>query len=113
MVTGVGVGVNVPSGWTTGVTVFSLDTDRHYSLGNVFGVEYDSLSAASLSTTPSAGNVLAFTNSGPGLYPFNTYIVPASVATTLSGVTLDAVVVLFDGSGSIVDVSNADRVVVQ
>ncbi len=104
---------NVPGGWTAGVTMFSLDTDRHLSLGNIFGLELDGLSVASFTTPPTAGGVLAFTNPGAGVYPYTTFSFPVSVATSVSGMTLDAVVVLFDATGTVVDVSNVDRVTVQ
>ena len=68
---------------------------------------------ASFTTTPTDGGVLAFTNPGAGSYPYTTFSFPVSVATSVSGTTLDAVVILFDATGTVVDVSNVDRVTVQ
>jgi hypothetical protein len=104
---------NVPSGWSAGVTMFSLDTDRYLSLGDIFGVEFDSLSLLSFTSIPVAGGVFAFTDAGPGLYPYTPFNFPVSAATSASGLTLDAIVILFDVDGNVVDVSNADRVAVQ
>jgi len=106
---------NVPAtGWTTGYTLMSVDDSRHMGLGNVFGVEADALTVAILGSTPSAGNVFAFTNSGnPGDFPNASYSFPAGIAAALSGTTFDATVVLVDASGSIVDVSSIDRQTIQ
>jgi hypothetical protein len=104
---------SIPAGWTTGYTIFSLDTARHMSLGNVFGLEFDSLSLAAISMAPAPGSVFSFTDAGAGVYPYVTYSFPAAAATAISGLTIDAVVVLRDGSGALVDVSNTDRVTIQ
>jgi hypothetical protein len=104
---------NLPAGWASGVTIFSANTARHLSLGDTFGLEFDSLSLAAISASPSPGKVFAFTEAGLGLYPYTKFSFPASVAMSASGLSLDAVVVLFDATGSIVDVSNVDRVTVQ
>ena len=101
-------------GWVGGLTLMSLSTDRHVSLGNVFGVEADGLTEAVISLPAMEGNVFAFTNTAnPALYPNAPYVFPAPVAAVLQGRTLDAVAVFYDASGSIVDVSNVDRVTVQ
>ena len=56
---------------------------------------------------------MAFTNSAaPSLYPGAPYCFPAVVAQAVSGLTLDAVALVTDSSGAIVDVSNVDRVTV-
>jgi len=105
---------NVPGGWTAGFTMMSFDTDRHLSLGNVFGMEFDNLSNNIISIGPKPGGVFAFTNSAnPAHYPNATFVFPPNVANAVSGMTIDGVVVLFDGGGNLVDVSNVARVTVQ
>ena len=53
-----------------------------------------------------------FTAGQPG-YPSQPYAFPAPIATLLSGVTLDAVAVLFGAGGAVAAVSNVDRVQIQ
>jgi len=91
----------------------SFDTDRHLSLGNVFGLEFDNLSNSIISRGPKPGNVFAFTSSAnPAHYPNATFTFPPNVAAFVAGMQIDAVAVLFDAGGNIVDVSNVDRVTV-
>ena len=105
---------NVPGGWTNGFTLMSFDTGRHASLGNTFGMEFDGLSNQIISRAPKPGGVFAFTNSAnPADYPNATFVFPPHVANVVSGMTIDGVVVLFDGGGNVVDVSNVSRVEVQ
>ncbi|MEM7200956.1 MAG: hypothetical protein AAF628_11855 [Planctomycetota bacterium] len=105
---------NVPaSGWTTGYTFFSADTARRAALGNVFGLEWDVLASSIAGSAPSAGGLFAFTNGGPSAYPQADFQIPGGLAAALSGTTLDAIVVLFDASGSPVAASNVDRETVQ
>lgn len=104
----------LPAGWKLGFTIFSLETSRPVSTGNLFGLEFDSLSSSLVRITPAAGNPFAFTDSGgASAYPQAKYQFDAGLASTLSGVTLDAVAVLTDGQGDIVDVSNVERITVQ
>ena len=92
----------------------SIDDSRHLGLGNVFGLEADALTTAVLAVTPAAGNVFAFTSSGnPSDYPYASFSFPAAVAAAVSGMTFDAVVMLVDNQGAIVDVSNVDRETIQ
>jgi hypothetical protein len=105
---------NLPGGWSTGITMFSRATSRYLSLGNVFGVEIDPLATSIIHRTPATGNIFAFTSGGnPSQYPNATFSFPPAIAALAAGQTLDAVIVLFDGAGKIVDVSNAARVTVQ
>jgi len=105
---------NVPAGWTAGFTLMSFNTGRNLSLGNVFGLEFDNLTNSIISRGPKPGNVFAFTSSvNPAHYPNATFTFPTNVANFVSGMTIDGVVVLFDGGGNIVDVSNVARVDVQ
>jgi serine protease AprX len=102
------------SGWVGGFTLLSLDTRRHASLGNVFGIEADAVTQAVLSVPVGAGNVFAFSaTSEQALYPNAPFRFPAEVAAALQGRTLDAVVVFYAANGDIVDVSNVARVTVQ
>ena len=103
---------NVPAGgWSTGITMFSLNASRHLSLGNTFGLERDSLSLTSVRRTPTDGDVFAFTTSAnPASYPNATFSFGPPITTFIQGKTLDAIVVLFDASGNVVDVSNVARV---
>jgi hypothetical protein len=105
---------NVPAtGWTSGRTFFSLDTSRHPSLGNLFGLELDILALSIFTLPPTPGGVFSFTNAGAGVYPSVAFDFPAGLAAAVQGLTFDAVVVLQDSQGATVDVSNVDRVTVQ
>ena len=105
---------NLPGGWVRGFTVMSFNTSRNVSLGDGFGLGFDALSNSIILQAPSAGNVFAFTNSAnPADYPNATWSFPSGVANQLQGFTIDAVVVLLNADGDIVDVSNVDRVTIQ
>ncbi|MEM7201917.1 MAG: S8 family serine peptidase [Planctomycetota bacterium] len=105
---------NVPSGWTTGRTFFSLDGSRIASTGNWFGLEFDLLAYLSFLFPAQAGSVFSFTNTGSASqFPLAPFAFSASAASGLSGRSMDAVVVLYDASGDVVAVSNVDRVQVQ
>ena len=106
---------NVPAGgWTAGMTLMSLDTARHAALGNLFGLEWDSLTMAIMPMAPSAGNVFSFSNSAnPSDYPNAAFSFPAPIAAVLMGQEIDGVAFVYDASGNIVDVSNVDRELIQ
>ncbi|MBI5849633.1 MAG: hypothetical protein HZB39_01120 [Planctomycetes bacterium] len=101
---------NLPAGWVEGFTVFSVDTTLPLGNGSFFGAELDPLGAACLAQP--VGSVFHFTPSTPG-YPSGTYAFPAVIAQAVQGITFDAVAVVYDASGNILGVSNADRVAVQ
>ncbi|MBK8974712.1 MAG: hypothetical protein IPM29_02190 [Planctomycetes bacterium] len=102
---------NLPgSGWTRGFTLFSASTGRIAGNGNLFGLELDGLTEATLSQP--IDTVFQFSPTSPG-YPAAPYSFPAPIAVALSGVTLDAVVYVVDAVGNPVAVSNVDRVTVQ
>ena len=106
------VASNVPGGWTTGQTFLSFNTSRHLGLGHFLGIIPDAATIATLNTTPGPGKLLSFTNTATN-FPNGTFSWPASVANTLSGVSVDAFVILYDGSGNVVGVSNVDRETIQ
>ena len=99
---------NGPGGWTEGFTLFSLDVSRPLGTGDVFGLEFDGLAASILSQPVGAGNVFHFNNTG-GVYPNAIYVFHPAIANAVSGVTLDAVAFVLNGSGTILSVSNVDR----
>ncbi len=101
------------SGWSTGFTLMSVDTSRHAAMGNVLGLEADALTASIVGFAPSAGNVFAFTNAGPSVYPYTTFTFPAAIAQIASGLVIDATAVLIDNQNNVVEVSNVDRQQVQ
>lgn len=106
---------NVPAGgWVGGMTLMSLDTSRHAALGDLFGLESDVLALSILPLAPSAGNVFSFTNSANAAdYPNASFSFPAPIATVLMGRKIDGVAFVYDASGSIVEVSNVDRQIIQ
>ena len=103
---------NLPAGWTEGYTFLSFDTSRHAGLGHFFGLIPDAATVASVGVGAGPGKLLHFTNSA-GVYPSATFSWPAAVANLLSGVTVDGFVILYDGSGDVVSVSNVDRETIQ
>jgi hypothetical protein len=102
---------NMPGGVAGGFTFMSFSTASNVGQGNLFGLEIDGLTFLSLAPA-SAGNVFSFTNS-PGVYPNATHTFPAGVAFAASGMTVDAVVAVYDGSGNIIALSNVDRATIQ
>ena len=102
---------NLPGGWTEGYTFLSFSTPRPVGMGHFLGIIPDAATLASLNTNAGPGKLLHFTNSAG--YPNATFSWPASVANTLSGVTVDGFVMLVDGSGNVVSVSNVDRETIQ
>lgn len=99
-------------GWTEGFTLLSFSTARGRGLGAMFGVEPDSLSWLVLGQPAVAGDVFHFPNA-PGAWPFAAYQFPdPGLVAALSGLTIDAVVVLLDGS-EIAAVSDVARVTLQ
>jgi hypothetical protein len=103
----------VPSGWTEGYTFFSLATSGPKGFGNLFGVERDFLVDAILVEPAIPGGILHFTNNGVGSYPYATFSFPPGLILQLSGLTIDAMVMLMTPSGVVVEQSNVDRVTLQ
>lgn len=103
----------VPGGWAEGYTFFSLATQGPKGFGNLLGVERDFLVDASLNEQAAPGNPLHFVNVGPGSYPFTQFSFPSPLAQVFAGLTVDAVVMLLDANGSVVEVSNVARVTIQ
>lgn len=99
-----------PSGWTAGYTLFSWDVSRRFGFGSFFGMEADALTSGIVQLPSGPGHVFHFTNT-PGGYPFNAYAFDPALALALSGLSLDALVILFN-DGQIADISNVDRVTV-
>ena len=95
------------------VVMLLLSSERLASFAQFILVGLVASALTILTTPPLAGSVFAFTNAGAGQYPFVPFSFPPSVAKSASGQTFDAVVILFDATGNIVDVSNADRVTLQ
>ena len=100
----------VPQGWTEGFTFLSLATAGPKGFGGFFGVERDFLVDTALTEPAIPGGVLHFTNAGPNIYPNGQFYFPAQLVLALSGITVDAMVTLFDGAGQIVEQSNVARV---
>ncbi|MBK8975777.1 MAG: S8 family serine peptidase [Planctomycetes bacterium] len=106
------VATNLPATWAEGFTVFSASRpDPVVGNGNLLGVELDGLAVATLTSPP--GTVFHFANQGPTAYPAVPFDFPAEIASALTGVTLDAAVLLLDARGAVVEVSNAARVTVR
>ena len=101
---------NLPASWTEGFTCFSVSTSLVRGTGSFFGAELDALVGSSFSQP--AGSVFHFLAGGPG-YPSVPYQFPASIAQLVQGITFDAVALLYGPGGSLVGVSNVDRVTIQ
>ena len=99
-----------PSGWTSGYTLFSWDVSRHLGFGAFFGMEADALTSGILQLPAGPGHVFHFTNT-QGVYPFQSHAFPSGLALALSGLSLDGLVILFNG-GQLADMSNIDRITV-
>ena len=103
---------NVPAtGWTDGFTFFSFNTFGKAAFGSFFGLESDFITSAIFTLPAATGDVFHFTPTS-GTYPFATYAFPAPLASSLAGLTVDGMVVLFNGS-AIVGQSNVDRITIQ
>lgn len=104
---------NVPAtGWSDGFTMMSLDTGRGLGFGRFFGLEDDSLSVLAFSAPAAAGDLFHFTNAG-GLYPQVGFTFPLpNLVSALAGFKLDAMMMLWN-NGSLVAVSNVDRITLQ
>ncbi|MEZ6037874.1 MAG: S8 family serine peptidase [Planctomycetota bacterium] len=100
---------NVPAtGWTEGFLLLSLSTERGRGFGAMFGLEPDALTGLVLGLPAVAGDAFHFVNA-PGAWPFVAYQFPdPGLISALSGVTVDAVVVLLDGA-EIAAVSDVER----
>jgi hypothetical protein len=104
---------NVPAtGWTDGYTLLSFNTVRGRGFGRFFGVEDDSLTLALYASAASAGNPFHFTNTG-GVYPFANFVFPVpGIISFFAGIPVDGAILLWNG-GSLVAVSNVDRLTLQ
>jgi serine protease AprX len=104
---------NVPAtGWTEGYTALSFTTSRGRGFGKFFGIEDDGITVALWASGAGAGNPFHFTNTG-GVFPFANFVFPdPALISFFSGVQLDGVMVLFDGT-DVAAVSNVDRVTLQ
>jgi hypothetical protein len=103
-----------PASYTEGYVLYSLNTSRPVAMGNFLGLELDSLSIASLSQPAVVGSPFHFAfSANPAAFPNATYAFAPGIAAALQGMTIDAVALYFDGSGSVHAASNVDRVTVQ
>lgn len=100
-------------GWSEGYTFFSLATSGTKGFGNLFGVERDFLVDAILVEPPVPGGVLHFTDNGALSYPYTAFSFPPALILQLSGLTIDAMVMLMSSSGSVIEQSNVARVTLQ
>ena len=104
---------NLPSGWTHGYTLFSLDTSRPLSTGNILGAEADALMVSVLSQPASVGNVFHFLPTTSAVYPNRPFTFPAGLVAAIQGVTLDSVAFVLNSSAVTVGASNVVRFTVQ
>ena len=103
---------NLPGGWDQGFTLFSLNTTRPVSTGNLLGLEFDALAGSLLALPSAPGDVFHFTPGSASQYPRAPFRFPTGVAVVAKGLTLDAVLFLMNRA-TVVAVSNVDRVTVQ
>jgi hypothetical protein len=103
-----------PASYAEGYVFVSATTGRPKAMGNFLGIEADGLSFLSLNVPAAVGEPLHFLFTGdPGTYPNAPHVFPVEIAQVLSGWTLDAVALYFDGAGGAVAASNVDRLTVQ
>jgi hypothetical protein len=98
-------------GAVRGYTLASLVTSNGPAgSGPMLGLFPDNITMAFIVTPPSVNNIVHFIVSG-GSYPnFGTLALPPGTITGLSGASMDAVQVLLNAAGQILDVSNVSRV---
>ena len=103
-----------PGTYAEGFVFFSYTTGRPLAMGNLLGIEADTLSYLSLAGAPAVGDPLHFAfTANANDYPNAPFTFPAWIAQALSGVTLDAVAIYLDAGGNFFAASNVDRVTVQ
>ena len=101
---------NLSAGYTEGWTILSLTTNGVLGHGSVCGLEFDSLSAATLGVPVALGNPVHFkATSNANLFPNKPYSFAAGTFSILKGFQMDAVSVLVDNAG-ILACSNVARV---
>ncbi|MEE2887608.1 MAG: hypothetical protein VX951_09275, partial [Planctomycetota bacterium] len=81
----------LPAGWTHGYTLFSLNTSRPVSTGNLFGVEADPLVVSIFSQPAGVGNLFHFLPTGGSTFPNSAYNFPAGLVAAIKGATFDSV----------------------
>ena len=102
---------NVPqTGWVEGFTFLTFDTWSRQGFGSFFGMQADMLTAQIYRVPALPGDLFHFTNAGPGSYPFQTFTLPPSIVSALSGVKIDAMVTLLGPDGMICAMSDVARV---
>ncbi len=105
----IGLG-NLSTGYTEGWTILSFTTSGVLGHGSVCGIEFDALSAATLSWPLSLGNPVHFkATTNTNLFPNKPFSFPAGTFSVLKGFSLDGVSVLVDNAG-ILACSNVSRV---
>lgn len=95
-----------PASYAVGRVLFSAAVDRPHAAGEFFGLERDAMSAAGMLRTPTLGDPQAFLPPTGNQFPTTA----AAVSGLPSGTVLDAVAVFWDANGTIVSVSDVERV---
>ena len=103
----------LPAGWTHGYTLFSLNTSRPVSTGNILGVEADPLLVSIFSQPAAVGNLFHFVPTGGSAFPNSAYNFPAGLVAAIKGATFDSVAFVLDRNAGTLDASNVVRFTVQ
>jgi hypothetical protein len=93
-----------------GYSLLSADTTGPVATGPILGLFPDSLTWSSFSIPIGAGNPFHFPLGFPGVFPDQPLVVPPGTLSSLSGTTLDFVVLLLDPIGLYDGASNVVRV---
>lgn len=101
----------VPSGAVRGYTLFSFDTAQPVGTGPFFGLFADAVTQLSLESPGVPGGPFHFVAPfAPGLYPNDPFAFPPGALAFLGGLTVDGIVGVLDGSGTVLEVSPVTRV---
>ena len=103
----------IPAAYTEGQVVYSLDTTRPLGMGHAFGLEPDLLTISTYFQPGVVGSPFHFLKTANPVFPNTIYKFDSAIASTLKGLTVDAVAFVSDGGGTILDFSNVARVTVK
>jgi len=103
----------IPSTYTEGWVIYSVNTYRPRGMGHFFGLEPDTLTISSYFQPRIVGSPFHFAATAQKVFPNTTYTFSPSIAALLKGMPVDAGAFVVDGGGTFLDVSNCTRVLVQ
>jgi len=104
---------SIPSAYTEGWVVYSVDTRRALGMGHVFGLEPDLLTIQTFFQPRVVGSPFHFAQTAQSVFPNTPHKFSSTIATLLKGIVVDAVAFVVDSQGNFLDVSNCSRVLVK